>query len=92
MTLVERLRRRHECRELHQTTVHHLINPDGPEAADALETAEKALESFAAFDPEEVEGAPDDMSIEQALYEGSQPTVGDLRRARAAREKIRSGR
>jgi hypothetical protein len=43
MTLVERLRRRHECRECHQTTVHHLINPDGPEAADALETAEKAL-------------------------------------------------
>jgi hypothetical protein len=40
MTLVERLRRRHECRERHQTTVHHLINPDGPEAADALETAE----------------------------------------------------
>jgi hypothetical protein len=49
MTLVERLRRRHECRECHQTTVHHLINPDGPEAADALETAEKALDDARLF-------------------------------------------
>lgn len=48
----------------------------------------EALEPFASWQDDDMEdelyGAPDDMPIGTALYEGSQPTVGDLRRARAA--------
>jgi hypothetical protein len=49
----------------------------------------EALLPFGSFDPEEIDGAPDDMSVERALYEGSQPTIGDLRRAAAILAKVR---
>jgi hypothetical protein len=44
---------------------------------------EEALKPFASWEDEELEGAPDDLTIEEALFAGSQPKVGDLRRARA---------
>ena len=49
-----------------------------------IETLTKALEPFDGWTDEELEGAPDDMPLGDALYEASQPTVGDLRRVRAA--------
>jgi hypothetical protein len=86
MTLVERLRRRHECRERHQTTVHHLINPDGPEAADALETAEKALEESREYvEAHGQEHAETGSALQMKI-------VDRLNRIDAALEKIRSGR
>jgi hypothetical protein len=42
--LIERLNRRHTCRMGEEVTVHHLINPDGPEAATALSEQAKRIE------------------------------------------------
>lgn len=60
-----------------------------------LEEAEKALKPFARSVELLDDGiapdllADDDMSIEAALFEHQQPTVGDLRRARAAHKRLK---
>ena len=60
----------------------------GCRAANENDRLREALEPFATcWTDEELDGAPDDMAIGNALEEGSQPTVGDLRRAQAALAK-----
>lgn len=54
-----------------------------------LNVLREALEPFATcWTDDEIDGAPDEMPVEEALYGPSQPTVGDLRRARAALERV----
>ena len=61
--------------------------------AEAREGLRPFAEAAAQVDdvPEEDHPAPDDMSIEGAIYEASQPTIGDLRRARALLAKLGEG-
>jgi hypothetical protein len=50
----------------------------------------EALKAFATcWTEEEIEGAPNDMAVGDALHAPSQPTVGDLRRTLAALAKAR---
>lgn len=81
----------HKNRELANYTVKKQIAWDAWYARSKLqalspdEGMRRALEPFATcWTEEELDGATDDMPIEHALYAGSQPTVGDLRKARKA--------
>ena len=64
--LCERLQRRHSCKMGSETTVHHLINPDGPEAAATIEQLQSRISAVRAVieqgypEPQGVEKCPHD--------------------------------
>jgi hypothetical protein len=91
MTLVERLRREDHIPTFTDSVTWALVNPDGPEAADALETALGAGE-FLSDRLRDFSHDVDASDTETIYREFHGHVAPALARFDAALEKIRSGR